>query len=64
MFVVEAKNSPLGNRYYAVRENVTILAKDDNNAAVSGNLSGWGTSVITSAPPLTAGTQVRLAENG
>lgn len=66
VYVVEARNSPLGNRYFATRVDVTILAKDDNNSAVSGALSGWNASVITTVANndiVTAGTQVRLADN-
>ena len=64
VYVVEARSSPLGNRYFATRVDVTVQAKDDNNSAVSGSLSGWNASVITtSTKPITAGMQVRLAEN-
>ena len=63
VYVVESRNSPLGNRYFATRVDVTVLAKDDNNSAVSGNLSGWNSSVVTASPPLSNGMQVRLAEN-
>ncbi len=63
VYVVEAKNSPLGNRFFVTRVGVTVLAKDDNNSAVSGSLSGWNSSVVTASPPLTNGMQVRLAEN-
>ena len=64
VYVVEARNSPLGNRYFATRVNVTVVAKDDNNSAVTGSLSGWNASVITtSSKPITAGMQVRLAES-
>lgn len=67
VYVVEARNSPLGNRYFATRVDVSILAKDDNNSAVSGALSGWNVSVITTVANnniVSAGTQVRLADNG
>ncbi len=63
VYVVEAKNSPLGNRYFVTRVDVTVLAKDDNNSAVSGSLSGWNSSVVTASPPLSNGMQVRLTEN-
>ena len=63
VYVVEAKSSPLGNRFFATRVDVAVLAKDDNNSAVSGNLSGWNSSIVTASPPLSNGVQVRLAEN-
>ena len=59
---VESRSSPLGNRYIARRVAVEILAQDDNNVAVSGDL-GWGDYVITtSSAPLKNGDMVRLAD--
>ena len=58
---VEAKNSPLGNRYTARRVPVEILASDDSNSAVSADL-GFGDYVITtSSVPIKNGELVRLA---
>ena len=58
---VEAKNSPLGNRYTARRIPVEILASDDSNSAVSADL-GFGDYVITtSSAPIKNGELVRLA---
>lgn len=60
VLAVEAKNSPLGNRYYAKRVEVTVLAEDDLNSAVSGEL-GWGDFVITtSSLPVKSGDMVRM----
>lgn len=60
VLAVEAKNSPLGNRYYARRVEVTVLAEDDLNSAVSGEL-GWGDFVITtSSLPVKSGDMVRM----
>lgn len=62
VYKIEARNSPLGNRYVARRVSVEVLAEDDNNAAVSGDL-GWGDYVIvTSNAPLKNGDLVRLAD--
>lgn len=61
---LEAKNSPLGNRYFARRVEVTVLGQDDVNAAVSGDLS-WGDFVITTSDrPVNVGDQVRMTDNG
>ena len=58
---VEAKTSPLGNRYIAKRVPVEVLASDDSNSAVSADL-GYGDYVITtSTSPLKSGDLVRLA---
>lgn len=62
---IEAKSSPLGNRYIARRVNVEVLAEDDMNSAVTGDLSNWGDFVITTSnAPVKSGDMVRLADNG
>jgi hypothetical protein len=64
VLAIEAKSSPLGNRYVAKRVSVDVLASDDDNSAVVADL-GWGDYVITtSSSPVSAGDQVRMAESG
>lgn len=64
VLIVETKSSPLGNRYIARRVDVTVLASDDTNSAVTGELTSWGTFVITtSAKPIESGMMVRLPDN-
>lgn len=59
---VVAKSSPLGNRYFAERLDVEVLASDATRSAVDASLS-WGDYVITGASvPISAGMQVRMAE--
>ena len=62
VLVMEAKSSPLGNRYKAVRYDIEVLAKDDNNTAVNG-LMGSEYVITTSTEPIQAGDQVRPAES-
>ena len=64
VLLVESKNSPLGNRYYARRVSVEILAEDDNNKAVLGDLH-WGDYVIllsNNGALIKNGDMVRLAD--
>ena len=61
--IVEAKSTPLGNRYIARRVDVQVLAKDDINSAVSGGLTTSDYVITTSSKPLEPGMQVRLVEN-
>ena len=62
VYVIQAKNSALGNRYFARRIDVEVVASDDNNSAVTGALN-YGDYVITTASaPLKNGDQVRLTE--
>lgn len=64
VLMVESKPSPVGTRYTATRVDVQVLASDDTKSAISGALYGWGEAIITtSTKPVTAGQQVRLANN-
>ncbi len=61
---LETKSTPLGNRYYARRVDVEVLASDDTRTAISGDLEQWGEYVITTgSKPVEANQQVRLADN-
>ena len=63
VLAIQAKSSPLGNRYIAKRVSVEVLASDDNNSAVVAEL-GYGDYVITtSSSPVKSGDQVRMAES-
>ena len=63
VLVIEAKNSPLGNMYMAKRVNVEVLASDDVNSAVTGELSYGDFVITTSNGPVNSGDQVRMADN-
>lgn len=63
ILIIEAKNSPLGNRYIATRVDVEVLGADDNKTAISAPLYGYEYVITTSTQPVEAGKQVRLAEN-
>ncbi len=62
VLIVEAKSSPLGNRYIAKRADVKVIASDDTMSAVEGELNGWEFVITTSNKPVENGQQVRLAE--
>lgn len=61
VLVMESKSSALGNRYKAVRYDVDVIAKDDNNTAVNG-LMGNEFVITASTDPISAGDQVRPAD--
>mgnify|MGYP003289957018 CR=1 FL=1 len=63
ILIVEAKNSPLGNRYIATRVDVEVLGSDDNKTAINAPLYGYEYVITTATQPVEAGKQVRLAEN-
>lgn len=59
---IETKSTPLGNRYYARRQNVEVLTSDDTKSAITGTFD-WGTYVITTTQkPVKENDQVRLAD--
>jgi hypothetical protein len=65
LYTIKEKSSPLGMRYIAIKVPVTILAKDDTNAAIDPSALGeWGSRVITESndKSFKSGDQVRLAE--
>ena len=62
VLIVSAKSTPLGNRYTAKRVSVEVIASDETNSALSGDVSGQYV-ITTSASPISDGMQVRLSEN-
>lgn len=62
ILIVESKSSPLGNRYFATRVDVEVLASDDTQTAISGALYGYEYVITTSTKPVEAGKQVRLTD--
>ena len=62
ILVVETRNSPLGNRYYATRYDVEVLASDDTQSAISGALYGYEFVITTATKPVEAGQMVRLPD--
>lgn len=62
VYVIETRNSPLGNKYYANKVSVNKIMNDDNYAGVTGLTSG--TYIITKSDRnVEAGKQVRLNED-
>ena len=60
---LDTKSTPLGNRYYARRVDVEVIASDDTRSAISASLDQWGEYVITTATkPVNENQQVRLAD--
>ena len=62
ILVVEAKSTPLGNRYFAVRKDVNVVAADEKQSAVTGALEYWSYVITTATKPIEAGEQVRLSD--
>lgn len=63
ILVLEQKPSPLGNRYYAMRRDVEVLASDDHRSAITGDVYAYEFVVTTSTKPIEEGQQVRLKDN-
>ncbi len=62
IYVVESKSSPLGNRYYARKKNIEILAADLKNTAISGDVRVDEHVIITSNKLIEANHMVKLEE--
>lgn len=62
VYTITSKSSPLGNRYYATRVDVQVLAEDDVSTAVSG-ITNMDYVITASSKPLDAGTMVRMVED-
>jgi hypothetical protein len=60
---LQAKNTPLGSRYTAVRVDITVVATDGKVSAVTG-IDEMYAVITTSSTPITPGMQVRLANDG
>ena len=63
VLTISSKSSPLGNRYYARRVDVEVLAEDDSYRAVTGELGNGDFVITASSTKINAGDQVRLADN-
>ena len=63
VLVITAKNSPLGNRFFAKRVAVEVVASDDMNSAVTGDFDYGDYVITTSSMPVKSGDQVRMAES-
>jgi hypothetical protein len=62
ILILESKSTPLGNRYYARRVSVEVLASDDTNSAVSGAIEDYSYVITTTTKPVEENQQVRLAD--
>ena len=61
VLVMEAKSSPLGNRYVAVRYDIQKIVSNDTKTAVSG-LTGSEYVITTASKPIRIGQNVRPSE--
>lgn len=59
VLVMRSKNTPLGNRFYVERANISILASDEINCAVQGDVNYSDFIITASEKPLKSGDQVR-----
>ena len=64
ILTIEAKSTPLGNRYYARRVDVEVITSDDTRSAITGLLQGGEYVITTTTKPVEANQMVRLASEG
>ena len=63
VLIVNSKSSPLGNRYYAKRVDVEVLASDEISSAVQGAISSGDYVITTASKPIKPNEQVRMKDN-
>ncbi len=62
VLIVESKSSPLGNRYYAEKVAVEILASDETSSAVQGEIKAGDFIITTASKPVKPKDQVRMKD--
>ncbi len=62
VLVVNSKSSPLGNRYFAERADVEVLASDEVSSAVQGAISPNDYVITTASKPVNPKDQVRMKD--
>ena len=62
VLTVRSKSSPLGNRYYAEKVAVEVLASDEVSSAVSGNIMNGDYVITASSKSIAPGDQVRIKD--
>lgn len=62
VLIVKSKSSPLGNRYFAERVDVEVLASDEVSCAVQGSLNMGDYVITTSSKPVNSGDQIKMKD--
>lgn len=62
VLTVKSKSTPFGNRYYAERVNVEVLASDESSSAVSGSINANDYVITAASKPVSPGDQVRMKD--
>lgn len=61
VLVIEEKSSPVGNRYIARKEAVSVITQDETQSAVSGSFDSYTSIITTASKSVEPGDYVRLA---
>ena len=62
VLIIQEKSSPVGNRYIAKREEVTVLAQNETQSAVSAGFDSYASVITTASKAVEKGDYVRLAQ--
>ncbi len=63
VLILESRSTPFGNRYIARRADITVVASDDSNSAITGNIEPYSYVITTATAPVASGDQVRLQDS-
>lgn len=61
VLIIEEKSSPVGNRYIARKEAVTVVTQDETQSAITGGFDSYTNIITTSSKAVEPGDYVRLA---
>lgn len=62
VLIVQEKSSPVGNRYIAKREEVTVITQNETQSAISAGFDSHVSVITTSSKAVEKGDYVRLAQ--
>ena len=63
VLITKSKSSPLGNRYYAEKVEVEVVASDETSRAVKGGISAGDYVITAASKPVSPKDQVRMKDN-
>lgn len=61
VLIIEEKPSPVGNRYIARKESVSVITQDETQTAITGGFDSYTSVITTSSKAVEPGDYVRLS---
>lgn len=61
VLIIEEKSSPVGNRYIARKEEISVITQDETQSAITGGFDSYTSIITTSSKSVEPGDYVRLS---